>query len=216
VAGQPIDISTPLVDGMAHWPGDPTPRVTRYADLERGDACTLTALAISAHTGTHVDAPRHYLEHGATLDEMPLGALLGRARVIEITDERRVTAEALAGRRIRRGDRVLLRTRASCPGAPGPPAAADGAALTPEAASWLVARDVVCVGIDTLSVDPADSSAAHRILLEAGVWIIEGLLLEGVAAGVYELICLPLRLAGAEGAPARALLLPPRRRRSRH
>jgi arylformamidase len=206
-----IDISTPLAEGMAHWPGDPEPRFTRLADLENGDACTLTALAMSAHTGTHVDAPLHYLRGARTLDEMPLAGLVGAARVLTIADAREVTVRELARRRIRRGDRLLLRTRNSLLANDPRRLTGDYVALAPEAARWLAARGVRCVGIDALSVDPPGSAAAHLALLAAGVWIIEGLRLAGVAAGRYELLCLPLRLAGAEGAPARALL----RRRDR-
>ncbi len=201
-----IDISTPLANRMAHWPGDPEPRFTRLAEIGDGDACTVTAMAMSAHTGTHVDAPLHYLRGGRTLDEMPLAGLVGPARVIEIADAQAVTVGELERWRIRRGDRLLLRTRNSLLANDLRRLTSDYVALAPEAARWLAARGVRCVGIDALSVDPPDSSAAHLALLAAGVWIIEGLRLAGVAAGRYELLCLPLRLAGAEGAPARALL----------
>jgi arylformamidase len=208
-----IDISMPLADGMVHWPGDPPPRITRLADVGDGDACTLTALSMSAHTGTHVDAPRHYLRGGRTVDDMPLAGLLGSARVIEIADAQEVTVQELLGQRIRRGDRVLLKTRNSLLANNPRRLTGDYVALAPEAARWLVERSVASVGIDGLSVDPPGSSDAHVALLAAGVWIIEGLRLAGVAAGRYELICLPLRLAGAEGSPARAVLRP---RPSRH
>lgn len=210
-----IDISLPIAEGMVHWPGDPAPRVTRLADLERGDACTLTALAMSAHTGTHVDAPRHYLRAGATLDGMSLAGLLGAARVVEITDPRAVTVDELAGKGIRRGERVLLKTRNSLVEGDLTPLLVDHVALSGAAARWLAARGVAAVGIDAFSVDPPDRSEAHLALLSAGVWIIEGLRLAGVEPGRWELVCLPLRLAGAEGAPARAVLrpLPARRRR---
>jgi len=210
-----IDISLPIAEGMVHWPGDPAPHITRLADLERGDACTLTALAMSAHTGTHVDTPRHYLRDGATLDGMPLAGLLGAARVVEITDPHEVTVAELAGRNIRRGERVLLRTRNSVVEGDLRPLLVDYVALSGAAARWLAARGVAAVGIDALSVDPPDRSEAHLALLSAGVWIIEGLRLAGVEPGRWELVCLPLRLAGAEGAPARAVLrpLPARRRR---
>jgi arylformamidase len=161
-----------------------------------------------------VDAPSHYLRGGRTVDEMPLAALVGPALVLEIADADAVTVRELAGRRIRRGDRVLLKTRNSLLSSNLGRLAGDYAAIAPEAAEWLAERAVAAVGVDALSVDPPDGSAAHRTLLGAGIWIIEGLRLAGVAAGRYELLCLPLRLAGAEGSPARALLRQVRRRRA--
>jgi arylformamidase len=201
-----IDITMPLSDEMVHWPGDPTPRVGRASDIERGDACTVTTLSLSAHTGTHVDAPSHYLRGGSSLDDLSLAGLLGAARVVEIADPVAVTVRELARQRIRRGDRVLLKTRNSEIGGDLHRLGTDYVALTAESARWLADRGVRAVGIDGLSVDPPDSSGAHLVLLAAGVWIIEGLRLSGVAAGRWELFCLPLRLAGAEGAPARAVL----------
>ncbi len=208
-----IDISLPIADGMVHWPDDPPPRVERIAHLDAGDPCSLTALAMSAHTGTHVDAPSHYLRGGRTLDAMPLSAVVGPALVLEIADADAVTVRELAGRRIRRGDRVLLKTRNSLNTPDLSRLANDYVAVAPAAAVWLAARGVAAVGVDALSVDPPESSAAHRTLLGAGIWIIEGLRLGGVAPGRYELLCLPLRLAGAEGSPARAVLRKPARDR---
>jgi arylformamidase len=199
-----IDISMPLHGGMVHWPGDPPPRLERVMDVRRGDPCTLTVLTASAHTGTHVDAPAHYLRGGRTVDEMDSTGLIGPARVIEITDAAEVTAVELVPHRVRRGDRVLLKTRNSLLPATRR-LTRDYVAVSAEAARWLAQRGVAAVGIDALSVDPPDGDQAHLALLGAGIWIIEGLRLGGVPPGRYELLCLPLRLA-AEGAPARAFL----------
>jgi len=203
MAGRLIDISTPLRPGMVHWPDDPEPRFERLLDGARGDDCTLTAVSMSAHTGTHVDAPLHYLAGGRTVAEMPLDGLVGPARVVEIADERAVTAAELRRLRVRRGERLLLKTSVSRRAADH--WAPDYPAFTGDAARWLAGRAVVAVGTDALSVDPPDRSEAHRTLLAAGIWIIEGLRLEEVRPGRYELLCLPLHLA-AEGAPARAVL----------
>jgi arylformamidase len=208
----PIAISTPLRDRMAHWPGDPEPRIVTVADVGGGDDCTLTTLAMSAHTGTHVDAPAHYLAGGATLDGMPLAALIGPALVVDAGEAPVVELAVLPRRRIRRGDRVLFRTRNSTSGEAFDHLASEYAWLAGDAARWLAARGVAAVGVDGLSVDPPASAEAHLALLGAGVWIIEGLRLGGVPAGRYHLVCLPLRLAGAEGAPARAVLYPRDRR----
>jgi arylformamidase len=199
-----IDISMPLHGGMVHWPGDPPPRFERVMDRRRGDPCTLTVLTASAHSGTHVDAPAHYLRGGRTVDEMDPAGLIGPARVLEITDAAEVTSDELACHRVRRGDRVLLKTRNSLLPA-SRRLTRDYVALSAEAARWLVRRGVAAVGTDALSVDPPDGDEAHLELLGAGIWIIEGLRLGGVPPGRYELLCLPLRLA-AEGAPARAFL----------
>jgi arylformamidase len=204
MARQLIDISMPLRNGMAIWPGDPEPRFERVMECRRGDPCTLTALALSAHTGTHVDAPAHYLRGGRRVDEMELAGLIGPALVLEIADAAEVTAAELRGHRIRRGGRVLLKTRNSLISG-GRRLTTDYVAVAADAAHWLAVRGVLAVGIDALSIDPPDRDTAHLALLEAGIWIIEGLRLAGVPAGRYELLCLPLRLA-TEGAPARALL----------
>jgi arylformamidase len=201
---QPIDISMTVRNGMPHWPGDPAPRLERVMDLRRGDPCTLTVLTVSAHTGTHVDAPAHYLRGGRSVAEMDLAALVGPARVLEIADAAAVTAAELALHRVRRGERLLLKTRNSLIDS-ARRLTRDYVALAPDAARWLAERGVVAVGTDALSIDPPGGDEAHRTLLAAGIWIIEGLRLAGVPAGRYELLCLPLRLA-AEGAPARALL----------
>ena len=199
-----IDISMPLRGGMPYWPDDPAPRFERLLDRRRGDACTVTALSMSAHTGTHVDAPLHYLRGGRSVETMDLEGLLGPARVLEIADAAAVTVAELERHRVRRGDRLLLKTRNSWLSGAGR-LASDYVALAADAAAWLAGRGVRAIGIDGLSVDPPGDDAAHLALLGAGVWIVEGLRLAGVPAGRYDLLCLPLRLA-AEGAPARALL----------
>jgi arylformamidase len=158
---------------------------------------------MSAHTGTHVDAPLHYFIHGAAVDAMPLEVGFGPARVIEIRDCLRIGRQELEQYSLRRGDRILLRTQR-------PTRFPDYVSLTPEAAEYMVACGVVLVGIDTLSIGSADEggAATHCTLLAASVWIVEGLDLSEVEAGEYDLVCLPLRIAGADGAPARVLIRP--------
>jgi arylformamidase len=205
--GSWIDVSVPLRQGMPHWPGDPEVVIERFAALGSAGA-NVTRIAMSAHTGTHVDAPLHYVGNGAAVDAAPVEALVGRARVIAIEDPRTITVAELRARRIRRGERVLFRTGNSercwrrdgfCP---------DFVAVSPKAARFLGERGVRTVGVDYLSVGGPgpEGDETHRILLEAGVWVIEGLDLSAAPAGRYELLCLPLRLAGADGAPCRALL----------
>jgi arylformamidase len=177
-----IDISTPIRNGMPHWPGDPDVRVDLIASIQSGGA-NVTAVSMCAHTGTHMDAPRHYLPDGATIDQMPPDAAIGPARVT-------------AGLPLdcRPGERILVK----------------GAILTLEAAQQLARCGVRLVGVDSLSVGPGggEGDAIHRVLLAAGVWLLEGLDLGAVEPGDYDLVALPLRIAGADGAPARAFLTP--------
>ncbi len=197
-----IDVSMPIAPGMPVWPGNPPVEVTRAVD---GDALVST-LSLGTHTGTHVDAPSHYLPGGAPIEMMPLDTLLGPARVVKI-DGDAVDAADLEALDPQPGERLLIRTRNS------EEAARDRfdpsfVALTLAAARLLAARKIRCVGVDYLSVGGFhdDGAAIHRALLEAGVWILEGLRLAGVEPGAYELACLPLAIAGGDGAPARAVL----------
>jgi arylformamidase len=198
-----IDISVPVRDGMAVWPGDPPTRVERIAAIERGDAFNLSGMSMCLHAGTHVDAPLHYLENAAAIGGLPLEAVVGPARVIAIQDPKAITARELADHRIRRGERLLFKTRnrerASFD---------DYVALAPEAAGYLAGRGIRVAGIDYLSIGSPgeDGDEVHRILLGAGVWIIEGLDLTAVDPGKYDMVCLPLSIPASDGAPARAIL----------
>jgi len=193
--------------GMAVWPGDPAVRIERIQSLERGAAVNLTHCSFTAHTGTHVDAPRHFLADGAAVDAIPLEAVMGPCRVVGVGDPEAVRPAGLPGD-LQRGERILFKTKNSfyCNGLQ--PFHEDLAYVSREAAEVLAAAGVQTVGIDYLSIGGFhhDLVATHTILLRAGVWIIEGLDLSAVVPGRYELACLPLRLAGADGAPARAAL----------
>jgi len=205
-----IDVTVPLRDGLVHWPGDPPLAIERVADLERGDPATVSKLTMGVHTGTHMDAPSHFLRGGATIDTLPFDATMGPAHVIAISDPESVKPAELRSHRVRRGERLLLRTRNSGRRWTREAFFEDFVYLAADAARWLAERGVRCVGVDYLSVGGfhRDGRETHEALLAAGIWIIEGLDLSAVEPGRYELICLPLRIAGAEGAPARALLRP--------
>ncbi len=206
-----IDVSVPVRDAMVHWPGDPPVEIGRRMSIDRGDVANLTAVSMSAHTGTHMDAPLHFIAVGAAIDEMPLEAVMGEARVLEIADPQAVSADELRRHEPRRGERLLLKTRNSARSWWEEPFDEEFVPIEPAAAELLAEAGVALVGVDYLSVGGMQSGAeTHRHLLGAGIWIIEGLALGEVSTGDYELICLPLRLVGADGAPARALL----RRRS--
>ncbi len=205
-----IDISVPVYTGMVHWPDNPPVVIERMQDMERGDAANVSKLSLGAHTGTHMDAPLHFLRDGAGIDTMPFSATLGIARVIEIHDPVSIKPAELAGHAIQPGERVLFKTSNSSRCWQTDSFVEDFVYISADAASYLAGRGVQTVGVDYLSVGGyrADGAATHRALLEAGIWIIEGLNLAQVRPGSYELICLPLRLLHADGAPARAILRP--------
>jgi arylformamidase len=201
------DVSVPIRDAMVHWPGDPPVEVGRRLSLENGDPANLTAVSMSAHTGTHMDAPLHFIADGAAIDDLPLDAVMGPARVIEIADPTEIGADELRRHEPRAGERLLLKTANSAHSWWEQGFNERFVHIEPAAAELLAGVGVALVGVDYLSVGGMEGGAeTHRHLLGAGIWIIEGLELSSVAAGDYELICLPLRLVGADGAPARALL----------
>jgi arylformamidase len=205
-----MDVSVPLRSGMVHWPGDPAVSIELVAAMARGDDADVTAIDMGAHTGTHVDAPSHFVAGGASLDDLDPDVVFGPARVIAIADPAAVTAAELERHDIQRGERLLFRTSNSERCWSTDEFVEDFVYVSEDAAALLATREVRLVGIDYLSVGGfhVDGAAIHRRLLGAGVWIIEGLDLRGVTPGRYELICLPLRLAGAEGGPARVMLRP--------
>lgn len=194
-----IDITVPIRTGMVTYPGDPEVTVERVASLADGDIANISRAALGLHTGTHVDAPLHFLEDDAGVDELPLDVLIGPCEVVALPDlgAARVAAALPAA------DRVLFRTPNSALWARDS-FADDFLSLDGDGARTLVERGVRLVGVDYLSVGDAE---AHRVLLGAGVVVVEGLDLRRVEPGPYELICLPLRVAGSDGAPARAVLV---------
>jgi arylformamidase len=201
------DISRLLTPRTAVFPGDTPVALTPVAEIARGASVNVTAITCSSHAGTHVDAPLHYSLDGAGIDRVDLDVLIGRCRVVTIDEPGDVTAAAL---RARLGDarpvRLLLHTRASA--VPDDVWDDRFAAIEPAAAAWLCDAGVRLIGVDAPSVDPADSKAlpAHKAFLRGGVTIMENLQLTGVPDGDYELIALPLRIAGNDAAPARAVL----------
>lgn len=205
-----IDVSVPVQDGMLHWPGDPDVRVRRSHAMEHGEEINLTQLSMSAHTGTHIDAPIHYLPGAATMDALPFTAIIGRARVVAVQTPGTISQDVLESVDIQAGERLLLKTRNSDHPWFRREFDPEFTALSAGSARWLARRRIRVLGIDYLSVGPCgeEGGEVHRALLAAGIWIIEGLDLRTVKAGLYELVCLPLRLAGADGAPARAVLRP--------
>ena len=206
------DISLTITPELPIYPGDPAIVLERIAKMEDGDSCNITHLSMSAHVGTHVDAPFHFLGgNTSTVEKLPLNLLIGRAYVLNLPDDLvQITAADLQQAEIPpRTRRLLLKTRNSklwsCK---EKQFHTDFVALNSDAAQYLVNRGIKLVGIDYLSVAPfRQGEATHKILLQAGVVVLEGLHLSEVSQGRYTLYCLPLKLAGSDGAPARAILI---------
>lgn len=203
------DVSRPLRDGGTIYPGDPQIAFRAHASIDRGDPANVSALALGSHSGTHVDAPSHFIPGGSPVDRIPLERLIGPAAVLNLPTSLTVVGAADLARLDFRGQRrVLLRTRNSAAAAKAG-FSPDYCALTPDGAGYLIERGIELIGIDALSIEPfgADDFAVHHLLLKRGVVIVEGLDLSSIATGIYQFICLPLRLEGLDGAPARAVLI---------
>ncbi len=203
-----IDVSVPVFSGMVHWPDNPPVQIERVLDMGRGDGATVSKLSMGVHTGTHMDAPVHFLPGGQGIDAAPMDALIGPARVIEISDPVAITPEDLAAHHIQPGERILFKTRNSARCWQGNSFVQDFVYISQAAARYLAARQVQVVGVDYLSVGGyfQDGPETHQALLSAGIWIIDGLNLAAVQPGTYEMICLPLKIVGSDGAPARVVL----------
>lgn len=201
------DISVPIHAGMPVYEGDPSVEITRTHSINRGDPYNVSRLLMGAHTGTHVDAPSHFVDGAGGVDEIPLEVLIGPVKVVDLSGVGAVTADVLAGTELNGAERLLLKTSNS-----GLWSEAgfrkDFVYLTGDAAEYLVDAGIKLVGIDYLSVEEFDAAPAnaHLALLGAGVVILEGINLSKVEAGEYKLICLPLPIKGCDGAPCRAVL----------
>jgi arylformamidase len=198
-----IDVTQRISARLPVWPGDPPVHVAAVSD----GLPMVSGLSMSCHAGTHVDAPAHFVPEGAGVDALPLDVLIGPAWVAHFAGRGPLTAQVFAGAAIPTGTvRLLIRSTNSdrVVDAFDP----DFVALAPDAAAWLLAHGVRLVGIDGPSIEAYDAPGdpIHRVLLAAGVIIVENLVLAGVAPGAYELICLPLPIVGCDGAPARVVL----------
>lgn len=219
-----IDITIPFRSGMVHWPSDPAPRIERIMDVNRGDNVTMTEFNINSHTGTHIDAPLHFVPKGGTIDEMPMETMIGPARVIEIKDPESVKLDELAPYDVQRGERILFKTQNSSRLYKTDEFSKDYVFVSYEAAEYLVNRGIVLVALDYLSIckyeteadwdsvteylTKSDMHRVHRIFLESGIYILEAVNLSGVEPGEYELICLPIKLERGDAGLARAVLRP--------
>ncbi len=194
---------------MPQYPGDPELLFEHITDLERGDDYTLSTARLGLHTGTHLDAPCHFLAGAPGLEAMPLDTTIGLVRVLGLEDAEIIQVEDLQIARIEPGERILFKTSNSSRLYADDSFRPDYVHLSPEGARYIAEVGLRLVGIDYLSIAGMENATkVHAILLSAGVWILEGINLAGVEPGNYALCCLPLPIFGRDGAPARALLLP--------
>ncbi len=207
-----LDISVSLDPAtLPIWPGDPPFVRERFIKMEDGAVLNVSQMRGGVHLGTHIDAPYHFVADGATIEQLDLNVLIGIAHVVSLPTVDVITAADLASLALPADTRrLLLHTRNSQHWANTNPTFDEQfVAIAPDAAEWLVAQRIALVGIDYLSVQSYhDGPATHQILLGNGVIILEGINLSHVAPGAYELLCLPLKLVGSDGAPARAVLRP--------
>lgn len=204
------DLTVTIRNGMPVWPGHPAVELERINDMASGAHSNVSRLSLAVHTGTHVDAPVHFLVDGSGVESLSLDVLVGPALVIELPDSVSVvTAEQLQAAKIPMGiKRILLKTRNSAGWKTATEFNTAYVGLAADGAEYLVERGIRLVGMDYLSIAPyKQSRPTHETLLNAGVVILEGLDLSGIAPGHYTLVCLPMKLGGSDGAPARVVLL---------
>jgi len=204
-----FDISVPVMNGGVVYPGNPEIHIEAQQDMAKGDSSNVSLLSIGSHTGTHVDAPKHMIPNAVGIDQVPLDALIGPAVVVDFDDDVMAVTEAyLRAQPIDGHERVLLKTRNS-QFIREREFHRDYTYLAPDGAEYLASLGVRLVGIDYLSIEQFHSGhhRTHKTLLSRGIVIVEGLDLSEPPPGTYELYCLPLLLAGIDGAPSRAVLV---------
>lgn len=206
------DISVPISSNLPIWPDTQPIEFQRTLDLDQGDIANDTTICMSVHTGTHVDASLHFVSSGRSVDELPLETLIGPATVIDVGEIEVITAIFLEGLELPNNlKRILFKTKNSrlWNSINSNTFETNFVALSFDAAEWLVNQGIILVGIDYLSIQRFyDGPETHIVFLQSDVVIIEGLNLIDVPTGDYELICLPIKLKGLEGAPSRAILRP--------
>ena len=204
------DITLTISPDLPVWPGDPPVKIERVAKIEEGANSNLSRMSIGVHTGTHVDAPLHFLTGGNGVESLPLNILIGRAYVLNLPDADIITASVLKQSSIpTETNRLIIKTRNSQYLEQKDPVFRTGfVGISADGAEFLVGLGIKLIGIDYLSVAPyKQSRPTHEILLKSDVVIVEGLDLSNITQGQYTLYCLPLKIAGCDGAPARAILV---------
>jgi len=200
------DITVPISPSLPVFPGDPQVRIEPMARIAQGDPANVSRISMSSHCGSHIDVSLHYNDHGVSVDHLPLTLLMGNALVADLRGHTEIDAKALARLPLAGVERLLLRTDNSLLWD------REGfyeeyVHLTKDGAAFLVEKKIRLVGIDYLSIERFDGDGeVHRLLLGNGTVVLEGLNLDGIEGGEYELICLPLKIKGGDGAPVRAIL----------
>jgi arylformamidase len=207
------DISVPLKQNMNYLPLDPVaPKFYRFSDVELGAKVTMTMLEIISHTGTHIDAPRHFIPGGSTISDMPLDATIGPARVIEIKDPEMIKVAELKKHKIKKGERILCKTRNSPVVYESSKFIEDYVYLDADAADYLAEKKIILFGLDCITIGDIRNEESvirtHQALLNAGIYILEDCALANVPPGEYELLCLPLLMYKGDAGPCRAILRP--------
>lgn len=205
-----IDISLTIHTGMAHWPDNPAITIEPSQCLAHGDVCNVSKITIGSHTGTHVDGINHFIKGGLGIDQMPLEATIGKARVIPIQDSESIKVAELEPYNLQAGERVLFKTVNSKRCYQSDKFVEDFVYISTEAAQYLAQKQVCTVGVDYFSVGGYQGNVVevHHALLGSGIWVIEGLNLSQVEPGEYELICLPIKIKDGDAGLARAILRP--------
>ena len=213
------DITLALNNELPMMPGDVSsegpvkdPTFNRFFDVDKGDGVTMTRIEMNTHDGTHIDAPLHFIKRGQTIDNMPLDTTVGVTRIIEIKDGESIKVAELEPYDIQPGERIIFKTKNSPHVYDKRREPGNYIYITTETARYLADRKVRMIGIDYLTIgdnkQPQNMKETHDVLLGAEVYVIEGLNLDGVAPGDYELVCLPLKLEKGDACPCRALLRP--------
>ncbi len=207
------DISVPLKQGMVYFPTDPfPPKIYRLHDRTMGAKVDMSVLEIISHTGTHIDAPLHFIAEGSTISDMPLDATIGPARVIEIKDPEKIKIPELEKHNIKKGERILCKTRNSPITYESDKFVEDYVYLDNAAADYLVEKGIILFGIDCITIghmkEEDNIAHTHEALLGAGIYILEDCALGHVPPGEYELLCLPLLMYKGDAGPCRAILRP--------
>jgi arylformamidase len=207
------DISVPLKQGMNYFPTDPAPpKIYRYYDRELGHRLTMSMVEMITHTGTHIDAPLHFVPGGSTISDIPLDATIGPCRVIEIADPVKIRVAELETHDIKKGERLLFKTRNSPVVYTSDTFVDDYVYLDVEGAQYLASKGIALFGLDNITIgsfkEHDNLTRTHQILLEAGIYILEDCALAEVPPGEYELLCLPLLMWHGDAGPCRAILRP--------
>jgi len=210
------DISVPIKQGMVYFPTDPAPpKIYRYSDRALGSGVTMCMLEFIGHTGTHIDAPLHFIPDGSTISDMPVDATIGPCRVIEIKDQETIKVKELEPYNIKKGERILCKTANSPRTYESPKFQETYVYLETDAAEYLVQKGIVLFGLDNITIgnwkDMESVGKTHTAFLGAGIYILENCALNGVPAGEYELLCLPLLMYNGDAGPSRAILRPLRK-----